>query len=110
MVGIGEKPVDDGDTVNVDIKGDLTARRSKVRLTGIQAMELRSYSRFYGRTGECHSIEATERLEGLVRKSRNRVRLAAMRPTSITGARGRLRRGSTEGGFRTRFHQRRIGR
>ena len=86
------KPVDDGDTVNVDIKGDLTARRSKVRLTGIQAMELRSYSRYYGRTGECHSIEATERLEDLIRKSRNRVRLAAMRPTSITGARGRLRR------------------
>jgi endonuclease YncB( thermonuclease family) len=86
------KPVDDGDTINVDIKGDLTARKAKVRLTGIQAMELRSYSRYFGRSGECHSIEATERLEKLIRRSRNRVRLAAIRPSSITGARGRIRR------------------
>ena len=86
------KPVDDGDTVNVDIRGDLTARKAKVRLTGLQAMEVRSYSRYYGRTGECHAIEATERLEDLIRRSKNRVRLAALRPTSITGARGRLRR------------------
>jgi endonuclease YncB( thermonuclease family) len=86
------KPVDDGDTVNVDIRGDLTARKAKVRLTGVQAMELRSYSRYYGRTGECHAIEATERLEALIRKSKNRVRLAAINPTSITGHRGRLRR------------------
>ena len=86
------KPVDDGDTVNVDIKGDLTARKAKVRLTGIQAMELRSYSRFFGRSGECHSVEAAERVEKLLRRSRNRVRLAAIRASSITGARGRIRR------------------
>ena len=85
-------PVDDGDTINVDIDGDGTSRMFKIRLTGIQAMELRSYSRKQGRSGECHSVEATERLEELIRRANSRVRIAAISSTSTTGARGRLRR------------------
>ena len=86
------KPVDDGDTVNVKIRGDGIKRRVKVRLTGIQAMELSSYSRKRGRAGQCHSVEATRRLQGLIRGANRRVRLAALHERSETGKRHRLRR------------------
>src|SRR3954454_9270427 len=38
--------VDDGDTVRVDVAGDGTAADEKVRLTGIQAMEQYTYSKY----------------------------------------------------------------
>jgi endonuclease YncB( thermonuclease family) len=86
------KPVDDGDTINVKIRGDGIRERVKVRLTGIQAMELTSYSRKHGRAGECHSVEATERLQQVIRATGRRVRLAALHEDSATGSRHRLRR------------------
>lgn len=92
-VWIGKvKPVDDGDTINVKIRGDGIKRRVKVRLTGIQAMELRSYSRKNGRAGECHAVKATKRLQQLIRGAGRRVRLAALHEDSATGRRQRLRR------------------
>ena len=86
------KPVDDGDTMNVKINGDGIKERVKVRLNGIQAMELSSYSRRRGRRGECHSVEATERLQNIIRGAGRRVRLAALHEDSATGKRHRLRR------------------
>ena len=83
--------VADGDTLDVDIAGDGTRRPRRVRLTGIQAMEQRVYStRPSRRRGDCHALEATARLERLVRAARGAVRLSARRATSRTGS--RLRR------------------
>ena len=87
--------VDDGDTIMVDIAGDGTAQEKKIRLTGIQAMELTTYGRKRGRAGECHGVAAAERLEGILRKGRSKVRIAARSASSTTGARGRLRRAIT---------------
>lgn len=86
------KPVDDGDTINVKIRGDGIKQRVKVRITGIQAMELKSYSRKHGRYGDCHSVEATQRLQNLIRSAHKRVRLTALHEDSMTGRRHRLRR------------------
>lgn len=84
--------VSDGDTITVDLDGDATRRPTKVRLTGIQAMELTRYTKLT-RAGECHGVDATERLEELVDASGGRVRLAALDPASTTaGARRRPRR------------------
>jgi endonuclease YncB( thermonuclease family) len=89
--------VADGDTANVRIRqnGGWSVRRD-VRLTGVQTMELRSYSRARGRRGACHARSATERLEDLLmgpRTKRRKIRLAARHPGSVTrGGRGRLRR------------------
>jgi endonuclease YncB( thermonuclease family) len=83
--------VADGDTIDVDVDGDGTRRARRVRLTGINAMELRVYSHTPSRRrGECHGLEATARLEQLIRRSHMRVRLAAQDPRSH--ARLRLRR------------------
>src|SRR5687767_6211434 len=76
--------VSDGDTIAVDIDRDGTRRPAKVRLTGIQAMELTRYGKLT-RAGECHGVDATERLEELVNASGGRVRLAALDPASTTG-------------------------
>ena len=87
--------VADGDTVNVRIRqnGVWSARRD-IRLVSIQAMELTDYSRKRGRKGDCHAVEAAERLEFLLqgrRVKRKRIRIAAYKPKS-GGSRGRLRR------------------
>jgi endonuclease YncB( thermonuclease family) len=86
------RPVDDGDTMKVKVEGDGIEQRVSVRLTGIQAMELTRYSRRRGRRGECHSVEAADRLQGVIRAAGRRVRLAALHRDSTTGARMRLRR------------------
>ena len=89
--------VADGDTVNVRVRqnGRWSERRD-VRMTGVQAMELRSYSRVRGRRGACHARAAAERLEDLLKGPRNKrreIRLAARHRDSVTkGRRGRLRR------------------
>ncbi len=89
--------VADGDTVNVRMRqnGRWSPRRD-VRMTGLQTMELRSYSRVRGRRGACHARSAAERLERLLKGPRNKrriIRLAARRPNSVSrGPRGRLRR------------------
>jgi endonuclease YncB( thermonuclease family) len=83
--------VDDGDTIDVDIPGDGRRKPARVRITGIQAMEQTVYTSFpRKRRGECHALEATARLEQLVKEARGRVRLAAVDPASTSG--GRVRR------------------
>src|SRR3954447_784560 len=82
---------DDGDTVKVDIAGDGTHTPKRVRLTGIQAMEQSVYSNTPSRRrGQCHALEATARLEHLIRRSHRRVRLYARYASSHANA--RLRR------------------
>jgi endonuclease YncB( thermonuclease family) len=71
--------VDDGDTIRVDLAGDGTRAPIRVRLTGIQAME----------RGQCHAVQATARLQQLLRRGRNRVRLAALDPSSQSEGRWR---------------------
>lgn len=83
--------VADGDTLDVDVRGDATRRPVRVRVTGINATEHTVYSRRPARRrGECHALAATARLERLVRRSGGRVRLAAQDPRSRS--RHRLRR------------------
>ena len=66
--------VDDGDTLDVDIDGDGTRSPVKVRVSGIQAMEQTVYAASR-RAGQCHAVEATERLVQLVQRAKGRVRL-----------------------------------
>src|SRR5688572_4575194 len=84
----------DGDTFRPRIKEGKkwTPRGQKtVRMTGIQAPELKSYSRVKGRYGNCMAVEAAETLGNLIRRSK--VRLVAMKSRSATaGGRHRLRR------------------
>ena len=81
-------PVHDGDTFQARIAG--SRKLQLVRMTGIQAMELDKYGRRAGRKGECNAIEATVALERMIRH--RKIRLLALKPGSITGERGRLRR------------------
>ena len=85
----------DGDTFRPRIKegNTWTPRGQKtVRMTGIQAPELSSYSRVgEGRKGNCLGVEAAETLEKYIK--RETVRLVAMKARSTTaGGRHRLRR------------------
>jgi len=83
--------VADGDTFDFDVDGDGSRRLSRIRVTGINAMEHSVYSRDpKRRRGACHALAATARLEQLIRASRWRVRLAAQHASSRTGK--RLRR------------------
>ena len=83
------KFVADGDTIDVRIPG-VGVRR--VRMTGINAMEMTRYSHTRSlRRGKCHAVAATNRLEDLLRKGHMRVRLAAQHATSHSGSR-RIRR------------------
>jgi endonuclease YncB( thermonuclease family) len=80
------KSVNDGDTMDVDVDGDGTTRSRRIRFAGVQAMEQTAYSS-RNREGDCHAVEATERLEQLVRRSRWRVRLAAEDPQTMSRGR-----------------------
>jgi endonuclease YncB( thermonuclease family) len=80
--------VADGDTVDAAIQG---VGKRRIRVTGINAMELSRYSRTPSRRrGACHGVAATTLLERMIRKSHWRVRLAAQHTSSHSGA--RLRR------------------
>lgn len=80
--------VDDGDTINVSPRP--IARSPKIRITGMQAMELTRYSGTASRRrGECHGVPAANRLEQLLKASGNRVRYAAQRTSSISEGRAR---------------------
>lgn len=83
------KAVHDGDTIDVDVAGDGTATPQRVRLLGIQAMEIRVYSSDPAkRTGECSAEPATVRLQKLLSAAGNKVRLKARSASSTaTGAR-----------------------
>ena len=75
--------VGDGDTVRVDIDGDGSKTQYRVRITGINAMEQTTYpSRASARRGECHAVEATARLDQLLKASKYKVRLYAQDPAS----------------------------
>jgi endonuclease YncB( thermonuclease family) len=66
--------VDDGDTMHVRVDG----RVQHIRIAGIQAMELTRYSTDpRRRAGQCHAVEAADRLDQLVRRAKGRVRVAA---------------------------------
>lgn len=82
--------VNDGDTFYVDLSGDGSRRIYKVRITGINAMEQTVYSpNPAARRGECHALEATARLEQLIRRGGGRVRLAALDASSASKRRWR---------------------
>jgi len=74
--------VNDGDTFKVDIAGD-GRRGVDVRFAGVQAMELTVHHPHPAkRRDECHGLEATARVEQLVKASRRRVRLTAEHASS----------------------------
>lgn len=75
----------DGDTLIVKIKG----RSHRVRITGLNAMELTDYRRHH-RKGECHARQATRRMQDMV--LHKRVRITARDSASESGRRDRLRR------------------
>jgi endonuclease YncB( thermonuclease family) len=77
------RSVNDGDTMDVDVLGDGTTASRRIRFAGVQAMEQTQYST-HQRAGYCHAVEATERVERLVRRSKGRVRLAAQDPLSMS--------------------------
>jgi len=75
------RSVNDGDTIDVDVIGDGTTASRRIRFAGVQALEQTVYAQG-GRQGACHAVEATERVERLIKRSRWRVRLAAEDPLS----------------------------
>jgi len=81
--------VDDGDTLDADVPGDGLGGLLRVRIIGLQAMELTNY-RAAQRAGDCHAVDATNRLEALVRRSKKRIRVASLYPESRSRGR-RLR-------------------
>jgi micrococcal nuclease len=57
----------DGDTIDVDVAGDGTSSPVRVRIAGIQAMELSVYSQNLSKIrGQCWGPEATKRLSQLL--------------------------------------------
>ncbi len=76
----------DGDTIEV-VEGGTSYR---VRVIGINTMEMTVYSRYRERReGWCHAVEATNRLEDLIAEAGNEVYLAAQDPDSMSGSRYR---------------------
>jgi endonuclease YncB( thermonuclease family) len=83
--------VADGDTFFVDLFGDRSRRTYSVRITGINTMEQTAYGPVAARrAGECHALEATARLEQLLKRARWRVRLTSLDPSARS--RNRMRR------------------
>jgi micrococcal nuclease len=82
--------VADADTLDVDVRGDGTTSPIRVRLTGINAMELTRYaSDPRNWRGECHAVAAARRLYSLVYG--RTVRLTAQDARSMSGQRYRRR-------------------
>jgi endonuclease YncB( thermonuclease family) len=80
--------VNDGDTVKVDIDGDGTGRGVDVRFAAVQAVELTvHHPNAAKRRDECHGLEATARVEQLIRASGRRVRLTAEHASSRADSR-----------------------
>jgi micrococcal nuclease len=80
--------VDDGDTVDVDVWGDGTRTPVRVRMTGVNAMELTRYANNpRDWRGDCHGVAAARRLYGLVYGKT--VRLTAQNAGSKSGTRYR---------------------
>jgi endonuclease YncB( thermonuclease family) len=80
----------DGDTIYVDLLHDRSDRVVTVRFTGINAMEQTVYSANPARRrGFCHAVQATSRLESLIRRGGGIVRLAALDASSASRKRWR---------------------
>jgi endonuclease YncB( thermonuclease family) len=78
--------VTDADTLVVT----LDDRVERVRIGGVQAMEQTVHGRDpLLRQGECHALEATNRLEQLVALAGGRVRVSAQDPNDHSGVRSR---------------------
>jgi endonuclease YncB( thermonuclease family) len=78
--------VDDGDTIDVDIRGDGTSAPRRVRYIGVQAMELHTYKRdLDDATGECWAVEAGRFLERVAEG--RRARLTSRLESSHKGSR-----------------------
>jgi endonuclease YncB( thermonuclease family) len=92
--------VDDGDTLDADVPRDGLGGLLRVRIIGAQAMEQTSY-RASQRAGDCHAVDATNRLEQLVRRSKGRIRVASLYPESRSRGR-RLRSVAVRRGGRWR--------
>lgn len=79
--------VDDGDTITARVAGQGV---QKIRLNGVQAMELWNYKPNH-RKGYCHAIEARNVLNALIARSHRRVRLYAQHKNSRSIGEGRSR-------------------
>jgi endonuclease YncB( thermonuclease family) len=79
--------VDDGDTITARVAG---AGVQKLRLNGVQAMELWNYKPNH-RAGYCHALEARNLLNRLIAGSHRRVRLYAQHKNSRSVGEGRSR-------------------
>ncbi len=80
--------VADGDTFDVDVQGDGTRTPVRVRMNGLNTMELTEYS--YNPAnwrGECHGVEAAKRLHALIQGKT--VKLTAQNADSMAGSRYR---------------------
>ncbi len=80
--------VADGDTFDVDVQGDGTRTPVRVRMNGLNTMELTEYS--YNPAnwrGECHGVEAAKRLHTLIQGKT--VKLTAQNADSMAGSRYR---------------------
>jgi endonuclease YncB( thermonuclease family) len=94
------RSVNDGDTLDASVPGDGLGGLLRVRIIGAQAMEQTSYSS-RARAGDCHAVDATDRLEQLVRRSKGRIRVASLFPESRSRGR-RLRSVAVRRGGRWR--------
>jgi micrococcal nuclease len=75
--------VPDGDTLRIDLAGDGTKDLVSVRMLGIQAMEMKTYSHYpERRKGDCHAVAANIRLEQLIKAGGGTVRLTALKASS----------------------------
>ena len=83
------RSVNDGDTLDAHVPRDGLGGLLRIRIIGIQAMEQTSY-RAAQRADDCHAVDATNRLEALVRRSKQRIRVASLYPESRSRGR-RLR-------------------
>jgi micrococcal nuclease len=73
----------DGDTIRVDLAGDGTKDLVSVRILGVQAMEMKTYSHYpKRRKGDCHAVAANARLEQLLKSGGGTVRLTALKASS----------------------------
>ncbi len=83
------RSVNDGDTLDAHVPRDGLGGVLRIRIIGMQAMEQTSY-RAAQRAGDCHAVDATNRLEQLVKRSKKRIRVASLYPESRSRGR-RLR-------------------
>src|SRR5688572_17094166 len=83
------RTIGDGDTFKATIGN--SKKQQLIRMTGIQAMELKVYGRRKGRKGECNAVKAAVALDHMIRHKT--VRLVSVKRDAITkGRRGRFRR------------------